>query len=144
MDNETITDTPVITNIPVDEPTPTITIGELVEAYNKCGAEIKRLEAEAKKLKEEQQGWELQILAHLEAQGQTMSGVGNTIVSIEKKKHPQINDWEAFYKYIKDNNAFYLLQRRPSSAAVQELAAIEDVPGVGFYEETRLKTRSRR
>lgn len=34
---------------------------------------------------------------------------------------PTVYDWEAFYDYIKDNNAWYLLEKRATSTAWREL-----------------------
>jgi hypothetical protein len=122
----------------------TLTIAELVERYNDCDARISSLEAEAKRLKEERKGHELEILAYLEAQGAVMSGVGDTIVSMEVKRHPQVTDWAVFYEYLHERKAYYLLQRRVSTTAIKELADLEEIPGISFYEEPTLKTRKKR
>ena len=44
---------------------------------------------------------------------------------------PSVTDWDEVYKYIKDNDAFYLLQRRMNAAPYRELLGTEEqVPGV--------------
>ena len=53
-------------------------------------------------------------------------------VTVVQKSSPMVEDWEAFYTYVKKNNAFDLMQRRLSDTAVKE--RWEDgktIPGVG-------------
>lgn len=61
--------------------------------------------------------------------GTPLSGV----VLITKIK-PTVEDWPALYKYILANNAFDILHRRVTEAAVQERwIAGETVPGVARF-----------
>jgi hypothetical protein len=61
------------------------------------------------------------------------SGVAGRVgrVAVVRKEVPQVEDWTAFYAYVKKNNAFELLQRRLGDAAVKERwDAGKVVPGV--------------
>lgn len=52
-------------------------------------------------------------------------------VSVYNSEVPQVKDWDAFYKYVKKNNAFELMQKRLSTKAIDErLDAGEKLPGV--------------
>lgn len=72
-------------------------------------------------------------------------------VSLVSKEVPQVNDWDAFYKFIAEefkkqekkfgtgSGAFALLQRRIGEKAVQELWEEDKaVPGVGKFSVTNL------
>lgn len=55
-------------------------------------------------------------------------------VTIVTKPVPQVKDWDAFYKYVKKNDAFDLLQRRLVDTAVAERwEAGKKVPGVESF-----------
>ncbi|UOF79435.1 D/-alanyl-D/-alanine carboxypeptidase [Caudoviricetes sp.] len=41
-------------------------------------------------------------------------------VTVVTKQIPQVKDWQAFYAYVKKNNAWDLMQRRLAAAAVTE------------------------
>jgi len=55
---------------------------------------------------------------------------------------PKVVDWDAFYGYINRNQAFHMLERRPSRAAFRELyEAHKPVPGVEAVEYDEVRTR---
>jgi hypothetical protein len=55
---------------------------------------------------------------------------------------PKVVDWDAFYGYIEANQAFHMLERRPSRAAFRELhEAKKPVPGVEAMEFDEVRTR---
>ena len=61
------------------------------------------------------------------------SGIAGKVARVQlgSKVVAQVADWPAFYKYVKKNDAFYLMQRRLSDSAITEIW--EDgkkVPGV--------------
>lgn len=61
------------------------------------------------------------------------SGIAGKVARVQlgAKVVPQVADWPAFYKYVKKNNAFYLMQKRLSESGIVEIW--EDgkkVPGV--------------
>lgn len=61
------------------------------------------------------------------------SGIAGKVARVQlgAKIVPQVADWPAFYKYVKKNDAFYLMQKRLSESGIVEIW--EDgkkVPGV--------------
>ena len=85
------------------------------------------IEAEEKALKEHI----IQNLPKSEA-----SGVAGKLarVTVVTKEVPQVEDWDAFYKYVKRTGAFDLMQRRLTDAAVKERwEAGEEIPGVKHF-----------
>jgi len=45
---------------------------------------------------------------------------GNSHIRLNRSEVPNVVDWEAYYAYIRDNEAFYLLERRPATTAWRE------------------------
>lgn len=86
------------------------------------------IEAEEKALKE----YIIQNLPKSEA-----SGVAGKLarVTVVAKEIPQVEDWDAFYKYVKKTGNFDLMQRRLTDAAVKERwEAGEEIPGVKHFQ----------
>jgi hypothetical protein len=55
-------------------------------------------------------------------------------VSINVKAVPQVADWDKFYAFVKKKNAFELMQRRLSEAAIKEVWDNgKSVPGVEAF-----------
>ncbi len=64
------------------------------------------------------------------------SGVAGRVarVSVYSEDIPQVEDWDAFYKFVKKNDAFELLQRRVATTAMTErLEAKQKIPGVKIF-----------
>ena len=57
--------------------------------------------------------------------------VGKLTFSISEQTVGNVEDWDDLYQFIRDNNAFYLLQRRLANAAYKEiLTGGDNLPGV--------------
>jgi len=53
---------------------------------------------------------------------------------------PQVDDWDAFYAFVRKQDAFELLQKRITSTAWRErVDAGQEVPGVGTFNRVYLK-----
>lgn len=64
------------------------------------------------------------------------SGVAGKVarVTVVTKDVPQVDDYDAFYEYVRKNKAFDLLQRRLNTSAVEErLEAGKQIPGVKIF-----------
>lgn len=60
-------------------------------------------------------------------------------VTVITKVVPQVKDWDAFYKYVKKNDAFDLMQRRLTDKAVQDRwEAGKKIPGVEAFQAVTL------
>jgi hypothetical protein len=72
------------------------------------------------------------------------SGIAGRIarVAIVVKEEPQVQDWDAFYGYIKEHDAFDLLQKRMSAPAVKaRWQEDETVAGVGVFNNVTISLR---
>jgi hypothetical protein len=64
------------------------------------------------------------------------SGVAGKLAraAITSKKVPTVKDWDSLYAYIKQNDAWELLQRRVNNTAVDDRwDAGDDIPGVEAF-----------
>lgn len=65
---------------------------------------------------------------------------GGRTIKKDRKSVATIEDFDAICAFIKENDAFELLQKRLSSTAVSERQqAGEVIPGVGKFEQIKLK-----
>lgn len=61
--------------------------------------------------------------------------------TISTQTVPTADDWASIYRYILENNAFELLQKRLSAKACLEAAEFETIEGMSFYEQKKLALR---
>ena len=100
------------------------------------------VEAEKKEVQDQFDNLERAVMAELDNSGTTLSRGIAASASVSEEELPNVKDWDAFYKYIQDNEAFFLLQRRVSSAAYRELKySGTEVPGVETFKKRRLNLR---
>ena len=71
-----------------------------------------------------------------------LSAAGSTAV-LTKKKVASVGDWDAFFSYVADHQAWHLLQRRVSNnAAVESIETLGDeIPSVTVEEFSDLGFR---
>jgi len=110
-------------------------IKELTKLLKEVSVEITELNSQSKELGKVKSDYEQRLIASMDAIGTTT--IKNDLGNFRKavKSLPKAEDWEAIYDWVKENDAFYLLQRRLSSVAYQELIdAGQTVPGTSVYE----------
>ena len=93
--------------------------------YSKVLADFEKAEKERKQ----------ELIKYLIENKLTAAGGSIGITKLQKKLKPQASDWEEVYRYIKNNDAFDLLQRRLTEGAVK--LRWEDgikIPGITAYE----------
>lgn len=102
--------------------------------------QIDNLNTQLKDLKEAYDAMSDEILQGLaEAGVDKMALTGFGSVTAKKEVVANVQDWDAFFKHIAANQAWYLLQRRPAVNACREAWAIgDDIPGAVPVELTKL------
>jgi hypothetical protein len=66
------------------------------------------------------------------------------MASLERVTYPTVKDWPLFYAYVKKNEAWELLQKRPTVVAFRERwANKETIPGTEMFVELKLKLKPR-
>jgi len=126
--------------------TATPSIGAQIDALHATREKMRELNSELKIHQAKKAELEAGLLASLEAQGIEQSRGTTATVTVTRAIVPNVLDWEAFYAYIKANDAFYLLDRRASAPSYRELLEARDgkaVPGVEPFERTTISLRTR-
>lgn len=104
--------------------------------------EGKRKDAAAKLKEIEEQVAEVdgQLLELLEAAGEEKVQIkGGLGIQLRSSVVPTVKDWDSFYAWIKKNNAFYMLERRPSVTGYRDvLASGKAIPGVDSFTKTKV------
>jgi len=122
----------------------TAVFGDLINRVAKLKAQISDINADLTELKAEKEELESQIITRLSAVGLKRAGNGDYTVSITSNIVPSVKDWDAFYAYMKANDAYYMLERRPLATAYREALEMrkgEPIPGVEPFERISLSLR---
>jgi len=115
-----------------------ITIEKLAKIYVKIRDKRRELEEQDKALKAQLGEVSALMLEICNEQGASTVRTGHGTVSVRTARNYWTSDWEAFFTFIKDNDAFYLLQKRLSSSAVQQFLDENEsinLPGLNLKEE---------
>lgn len=120
-----------------------ITTAQMLAEMVDIREEKRKIKAREKDLNERWRALELELLIRLDEQGMEKASVKNVgTASINETVLPQVVDWDAFYAYILENDALFLLQRRPAAAAYRELLESGDtIPGVEPYTQRQIGLR---
>lgn len=110
------------------------TLDELVAESKRLRDEAAAFDKAAKNLRADRETINGLIIAKMDDQGITRIGTGHGNVSITENTVPNVVDWDQVYEFIKDNDAFYLLQRRMSASAFNDLLTSgTQVPGTELF-----------
>jgi hypothetical protein len=123
------------------ESSPT-TLGDKIEALAQLRDRKRELNQELKDVNEEYQMLEAQVLDELDQQGTQFAGSSRHRATISEQTVPSVTDWDAFYDYVRENDALYLFERRVASAPWRELVESgEQVPGTEPFTRRTLSLR---
>lgn len=115
-----------------------LTLEKLAKIYVKIRAKRRELEEQDKELKLKLEQISKAMLEICNVQGATTVRTEHGTVSVRTSKNYWTSDWEAFYAFVKTNDAFYLMQKRLSSSAIQQFLDENDstnLPGLNLKEE---------
>ncbi len=116
------------TDTAVSDDTPTMTLGDLARERDALRESKRALAREEKEIKAALDENEEAVLALLDAQGVEATRVDGISISISEQVVPSVVDWDAYYAFIKENDAFYLLERRAAAGPYREMLAMETPP----------------
>jgi|SaaInl1SG_22_DNA_1037389.scaffolds.fasta_scaffold00839_6 hypothetical protein len=118
-------------------------IGEKIEELHHLRQQIRVDEAAIKELKEEFDRKQWELMQQMEDAGLDQAKSNSATVFVSKDTVPTVKDWDVLTKYIAENDAYYLFQRRVSASAWKELLEMgEDIPGVEPFEKPKLNMRA--
>ena len=128
-------------NAKVDLPAE-LTLADLANDRDVLRERKRELEAEVKLLDQALAANELAIIERLDEMGVNKFAVGKLSFSISENTVGNVEDWDQVHAYIRDNNAFHLVQRRLANAAYKELLDMgEELPGVVPFNKRSLNFR---
>lgn len=122
------------------ESNPTTERNAKIKQRHKLELERKKLSTQLKGLEDQISELDAELIQSLqdsdEEQVKISGGIGIKLVS---STVPSVKDWDAFYAWIKKNNAFWMLERRPSVTGYRDtLAAGKAIPGVESFTKIKL------
>lgn len=103
---------------------------DTADSYHDYRTRRLALEKEARALQSRENALKAELIYAMTQGVEIVSGRTVTLTHTQKPKH-QANDWEAIHKYIYEENAIDLVQRRLTESAVT--ARLEDgitIPGI--------------
>jgi macrodomain Ter protein organizer (MatP/YcbG family) len=117
-------------------------LSDLIDSLFDIRERKRQLNEQLKDIEAEYVDLEFKIIARLQEEGTDLARSKKATASLTESVVPKVDDWDAFYQYIKDNDALYLLERRPSVGAFRELhQAGESIPGVEPFTKIGLNLR---
>ena len=124
----------------------TIALDALIDDIFDIRNEIKAMNKQVDELKASKEEKELKLLEMMDAVGTDMSRSDVATATITETVVPQVTDWDAFYKFISRNKAFYMLERRAAAVAFRETLAQRKgraIPGVSSFTKRSVGIRVR-
>jgi hypothetical protein len=119
-----------------------LTFGRLVDGMYELRTEKQSIEAKAKKLGEELELMEAEILARLDAEETTMARGKQATAILTESQVPKVDDWDLFYAYMLEEEAMHMLQRRIAVPAAREtIQAGDAIPGVSMFTKRQIGLR---
>jgi len=119
-----------------------LSTGDIIARMVDVRDERRRISSRDKELIEDWRSLEMELLLRLDDQGMKKASTDAGTASITEQILPQVVDWDALYAHIHENEAYFLLQRRPAAAAFRELnASGEVIPGIEPFTQRTISLR---
>jgi hypothetical protein len=122
----------------------TLEVGKYIDEMMALRADKRYHEGEVKRIDASLKLMETTLKQAMIEQGITEAkGTHGKAVYDQKVLYPQVDDWNAFHQYIKENNMFDLLHKRISLTNYRQLVEAEvAVPGVvpNYVSEVNLRS----
>mgnify|MGYP001576760948 CR=1 FL=1 len=117
--------------------------GVIADNYKALDLQRLDLQRQADTIEREQKTLKAQLIEYFQTTETTaVSGTNGHIVSLVKKPQPIAESWPDIQAYIVENNAWELVQRRLSDAAIKErLEQGIEIPGVGIIDTFSLSVK---
>ena len=109
-----------------------MTIDILIQKLWSLREEKRELAQREKTINTDYELLKTELINLLDAQGVSGAKTPLARATISQSQVVKTTDWEAFCAYVKANDAFHLLQKRPAATACKELTTIEGTPPPGI------------
>jgi hypothetical protein len=122
-------------------------LGSLIDSMHDIRERRRELAKEEKILGQEYEALQLSLIAALEATGMTSGASDIASASIKITPVANVQDWDAFHKWLRKTNNLHMLERRPAQAAFREYIensrGSKPPPGVVTFEKTTISLRNK-
>ena len=119
------------------------TVGSKIDHLHVLREKRRQLEKEIEHINKEFSIIEGDLLRQMQAEGLEKAGGKFASAAIVDSVKPTIEDWDLFYNYIKKNDYFHLLERRPSVTGCRELFETKGkIPGVVPFTIQKVSLRN--
>lgn len=121
-------------------------LGDMIDNLHNIRERIRVLNKQVDDLTAQRDVLTLKIIEMLDAMGTDQSRTDKATASITETVVANVDDWDAVNRYISRNKAFYLYERRISSAAYRELLESrkgKPIPGITPFTKRTLSLRTR-
>ena len=123
---------------------PAKSLGDLIDLLHETREKRRLAAAEEARIAKQYTEIEAELETRLKEAGLDKASGSMATASLSTTLSANVEDWDAFYKFIKRTNYFHLLQRRVSSAACCELFEQKgSIPGVVPVSLSKLNLRSK-
>ena len=120
-----------------------ISWGETVAYLNQLRLKKAELAAEIRDIEKEFDSVSESLIDFLRQNGLNTIAPGNASATISEETYWSIDDQEAFEKWVYNTNSLFVLQRRLSTSAINDLVnAGEAIPGLKAFTKTKLSIKS--
>lgn len=117
---------------------------ELVKKLHDLKSIKAEINAQLKDINKEISDTEIEILNALDQLGVDQIRTDVLTVGVNESIVPQVTDWDAFYKFMLDNNALYMMERRPAAIAFREYLELHGAPPAGVEPFTKRTISTRK
>jgi hypothetical protein len=119
------------------------TVGSKIDHLHVLREKRRQLEKEIEHINKEFSVIEADLLRQMQAEGLEKAGGKFASAAIVDSVKPTVEDWDLFYNYIKKNDYFHLLERRPSVTGCRELFETKGkIPGVVPFTIQKVSLRN--
>jgi len=120
-----------------------ISIGAKIDALFALREKKRKHDEAIKELEKTMSALQQELITQMQAEGISASKGKKASVSISTNVVPQVEDWDAFYEFIRKKKWFHLLERRPSISGCRELFEKSGrIPGVMPFDKVTLNLRT--
>ena len=119
-----------------------MTLDDKINNLIEVKKQIKDINDQLKGIKEREEEIARDLIRELEKAGLKRMANDSATISVVTENVPDVTDWDEFYRFISEQQAFELLHKRVSATAFRELSQTQDIPGVQTRELVKLNFRS--
>lgn len=115
-------------------------VGDKINAMHLLRENKREMERRIKELEGQIQVIERDLIDSMDSQGLKLSQTERARAEVIEATVPNIDDWDSFCAYVRKHNAFYLMERRPSASACNEMFGLrKTIPGITAFTKRKIR-----